>query len=177
MKFNCAKQGSKSWLDRADKCVELLETIESDAYPPLSLCDIGCGDLKLKSKLEESGLEFTYVGLDIEPQNSQVLKFDIESDSISDSYDVVSLLGVTEYLSSLSGVLERLGKSSRYIIFSHVLVESNNYSDTDLDRLGWSLHLSEIEVLQEIATAGLVVSKSKITKNKKTMVWLCRAAD
>jgi len=171
-KFNIESQTSDGWLDRAQKCAQLIFSLEDVLAASPSLADVGCGDQKLRNLLMMGPFNFRYHGYDIYPQSSDVMKFDANKDDLGANFDVIASLGLTEYI-DLPRFLSSMRKRCRFFIVSHVLRNSDQYGEADLRRLGWVNHLSAEDFEANLLLAKFNVLQTRITKNSKTKIWLC----
>jgi hypothetical protein len=169
--FNTENQGLDSWLDRAERCADLI--VASGVTGRLTLADVGCGDEKLRAVLERRGLAVDYQGFDIRPQSDGVIRFDAASEDLPLAYDVVVVLGLVEYLRSFSDFLQRLRPRCRRLALSHVASDLSHYTAADLGRLGWCNHLSRLEVEALIEDAGFRPLATNLTADRKTQIWMC----
>lgn len=169
--FNCQYQGNASWFDRADKAIDLLLEVFGSLPSPFSLGDVGCGDGKLKVCLERRAVNVRYAAYDLYPQSADVVKLDITREPLPENYHVVALLGVTEYLEDICGVLQRLSEQTIYLIVSHTVREHSNYRAEEVARLGWTNHLSSGAFEAMIRTGGFAVERRVQTSNKRTVLW------
>ena len=171
-KFNIESQTSPGWLERSQKCAQLICSLGSRLGSNPSLADVGCGDQKLRSYLIAENISFRYQGFDIFPQSSDVIRFDANLDDLGCGYDVIASLGVTEYI-NLPKFLSSMRKYCRFFIVSHVLRNPNQYTEEDLARLGWVNHLPAEDFEANLSLAGFNILQVAMTKNNKTKIWIC----
>jgi hypothetical protein len=172
--FNCAHQGLWSWMQRAEVCADLL----LDIFPSgegVAVSDIGCGDGKLEPLLRKGGLVRTYQGYDIRPQSDKVIPFDVHKDQLPKGFDVIVMLGVIEYLNELPTVLTALSAQAPYLVLSHVIKQSDEYTPERRKELGWLNHLSRDELTSCLATANYDVMQARMDKENKTILIACRS--
>lgn len=171
--FNCQDQDTPIWIERAKIAVELVASIE--ALPDrISVADIGCGDMKLKAMLEKVFSHLEYRGYDLVPQSEHVQKLDVEADPLSTS-DVVTMLGVGEYLSDLERTLDKVSNSCRWLVISHSINDNFKRSAAELQKLNWKRHLSSRQFSSSIESSGFHILDGKPTTNGKVMIWLCKS--
>lgn len=173
--FNCHDQEQPSWFDRARRAVALVAPVARQASRPISIADIGCGDVKLQQFLNEGGFDYAYAGYDLVPQRSDVVALDIRTASLPRAADMVMMLGVVEYLDNLPQVLSRLSRDVPYLLVSHVVSDYSKYTPDGLLQLGWTNHLSREAFVNLLSASGFVVEAEEMTANARTMLWLCRS--
>jgi hypothetical protein len=172
-RFNFEHQRSPSWVDRAEKCVELLGQIAcSDA--PLAVADVGCGDRKLRDVACRKGLALRYSGYDLYPQSDGIEQFDIEREKVPKPADVVVLLGVIEYLADPGRALRNAADCASHLVLSHVVRDGGNYLPGQLAKLGWLNHFYKSEIETLLSNHGWTVRAVCNTANKKTWLWLAQ---
>lgn len=172
--FNCAHQGLWSWLQRAAVCSELLLEVFK-GHGGLSVSDIGCGDGKLEPILRQCGLAQTYQGYDIRPQSDKVVPFDVHKDILPQGADLIVMLGVIEYLNDLPSVLASLATRAPYLVISHVIKQSAEYTPERCKELGWLNHLSRDELIACLNSATYDVMQDRMDKENKTILIACRS--
>jgi hypothetical protein len=174
-RFNLDQQAERGWLERSARAATMLATLAA-AEPGLRrLADIGCGDTKLRRSLAARDIQLAYQGFDLLPQRPDVLPFDLSTDSLSEPFDVVVLLGVTEYLPDLAGTLARLKPSCRHLLLSHVLKSAKSPSPQRLAELGWRQHLTDEQLQDCIASADFRIRDRDFTPDGRTRLLLCDA--
>lgn len=172
--FNRDKELSTPWIERSAVAAKLLsEHIVGHNSEVLRIADIGCGDCKLRLALAEAGVRCEYDGYDLHPASAQVTRFDVRTDEMRRTYDLIAMLGVIEYLEEPVVVLRRLSKNTRYILFSHVVTDEYRYSSEQMKKLDWYTHLSSIEIEEAIANSGMSMVASANIDHGKTRLWLC----
>ena len=170
-RFNCRDQTRPAWQDRALKaCVLIEKAIEGRRLP--NLADIGCGDCKLSYWLMQQGIACRYQGYDLLPQSAAVQSLDIQAQSLPADYDVVVMLGISEYLTNLPRVLTQLRRNASALVISHAVADQARSSE-DLKKLGWTQHLTRAQFEQTLIEAGWRVVESAITDDSQTMIWRC----
>lgn len=172
--FNCAQQDAPSWRDRAVQGAGLIASL-GDGSRPLSIADLGCGDMKLKSALDGRGLDFTYRGYDIQPQDGSVVAFDVTIDRLAEIVDVSALLGVIEYIEVAEQALRQVARRSRHVLVTAIAADRKAYSPEKIAALGWINHLTRLELETLCLKAGLVPLKRQMTADGKTSVLLCKS--
>src|SRR6185436_11009681 len=105
--FNCGGQSATSWRERAEIAADFVMAFPASERIATSVADIGCGDLKLLAMLRARGAKVDYVGFDLHPQRSKVVRFDARSEELPHSFDVGVALGVVEYLDDVPAFLSR----------------------------------------------------------------------
>ena len=173
--FNCGDQDTLTWRQRAGVCVDLLERLDCAASSQGSIADIGCGDQKLRVALRARGVTCRYQGYDVLPQDPEVESFDVQRDVLPIGHDLAVLLGVSEYLEDLDGVIGSLARQVPYVIVSHVLRQHDYYSPERLAELGWRNHLSESETHELLGRNGFAVIEARFAPDQRTLVLLCRS--
>ena len=174
--FNCGDQDTLTWRQRADVCVDLVVKRDRSASSQGSIADIGCGDQKLRVALRARGVTCRYQGYDVLPQDPEVESFDVQRDVLPIGHDLAVLLGVSEYLEDLDGVIGSLARQVPYVIVSHVLRQHDYYSPERLAELGWRNHLSESETHELLGRNGFAVIEARFAPDQRTLVLLCRSA-
>lgn len=174
--FNCGDQDTLTWRQRADVCVDLLERLDYAASSQGSIADIGCGDQKLRVALRARGVTCRYQGYDVLPQDPEVESFDVQRDVLPIGHDLAVLLGVSEYLEDLDGVIGSLARQVPDVIVSHVLRQHDYYSPERLAALGWRNHFSESELHDLLGRNGFAVIQGRFAPDQRTLVLLCRSA-
>lgn len=172
LSFNCADQTRPSWFDRTEKCVDLIQEVVA-ASDRLVITDVGCGDKKLARSLATRGLDAEYRPYDLVPQSADVRKLDLHVQTPDPGSDVVTLLGVAEYLDDVSGILRRLAQGTRYLIISYTPSDFSSYTAERLNELGWKHHISQAQFEGVLTQEGLLIRKCIITANRRTLLWLC----
>jgi hypothetical protein len=170
--FNCVDQTRPSWFDRADKCVDLIKEVFPEGRR-LVITDLGCGDKKLAACMANRGLDIDYRPYDLMPQSPDVHPLDLRTQMPASGSDVVTMLGVAEYLDDLASVLQRLSGVTNYLVVSYTPSDFSSYSDERLDALGWKHHLSQATFEELLAQVGLHIRKRKFTANRRILLWLC----
>jgi hypothetical protein len=173
MRFNLDLQSTPAWLDRADKCVDLLAQLSGRGG--LRVCDLGCGDQKLRRVLEQRRMTVDYKGFDLKPQSADVETLDLESRLPPVATDVTVLLGVIEYISDLNDLFARLAAWAPALVVSHVTRDGSKYSERELKNLGWRNHLPAAQVERMLAGAGWMVEANRKTDDERTRLWLAKS--
>lgn len=170
-RFNTENQALASWLDRAERCADLIQAVRIPGEADLA--DIGCGDEKLRGALERRGLTVNYQGFDVRPQAESVIPFDADREDLPRPFHLVAALGLIEYLNALPAFLRRMRRSCSHLALSHVASDLSYYSPADLERLGWRNHLSRGEVEELLGDAEFRVVGTRLTADRKTQIWMC----
>lgn len=173
--FNCSDQANPTWHQRAELCAELVGSLEFSSKKELALADIGCGDQKLREALRQRGLNCHYEGFDLMPQSSDVTRFDLQSDVLPRTYDVVVLLGVIEYLEQVEKVLAALVLKAPWLVLSHVIRQGDYYTTERRVELGWRNHFTETEIGRVLENNGLAVVRRELTSDNRTLLIVCRS--
>jgi hypothetical protein len=123
---------------------------------PVTLLDLGAGEMHLETLLPAGSV---YIPADLEPLDERCLRVDLNTDSVPRGpYQVVSLLGVAEYLFDLPRILGEVRSESESLLLSYCCVTdrspevlaarrrtgwANAYTDDELiglaRELGWRL--------------------------------------
>jgi Hypothetical methyltransferase len=170
--FNLDDQTRPSWFDRTEKCIDLIREVTPESGR-LVISDVGCGDKKLARSLISRGLNIEYRPYDLIPQSSDVRRLDVQVECPDQGSDVVTMLGVAEYLDELHEILHRLARGTRYLIISYTASDFSSYTPERLKELGWRHHKSQAEFEGILTQAGLLIQKCVITDNRRTLLWLC----
>lgn len=174
-RFNCHDQDNPTWRERAELCAELVGQLKFPASQVVALADIGCGDQKLREALLQKGIKCHYQGYDLFPQSLDVIQFDLQSDVLPRTYDVVVLLGVIEYLEQLARVLAALATQTSCLVFSHVIRRDDYYTQARLTELGWLNHFTAAEIGQLVEDQGLTVTRRDLTTDQRTLLMACQS--
>jgi 2-polyprenyl-3-methyl-5-hydroxy-6-metoxy-1,4-benzoquinol methylase len=141
----------------------------------MRLADLGCGDEKLKSAIARRGLAIDYVGFDLAPQVAHIARLDIASDAIPAGFDIAALLGVLEYVADPVAALARLRQAIPLLVVSHVAPDTKPIAGATRRKLNWVTVLTKAEFEAALARAGYAIIESRLTPDRRTRVWLCRA--
>jgi hypothetical protein len=114
-----------------------------------------------------------YFGYDLFPQCPEAARLDITHAHIPIDVDAIVMLGVTEYMSDLFELFQRLRTQCRFLIASHVVANRGVYSKEDLERLGWLSHKTEQEFDDILLTCGFQIV-DRIVADEVTCLWFCR---
>lgn len=170
--FNLSDQTNPTWQQRADLCAAMISRV-SEPGERISVADVGCGDMKLRNALEGAGLQVDYYGFDLRPQAVEITPFDLNRDKLPRKFDVVTVLGVIEYLDDVSFALRMASRASRYFVLSYVPCDLSGLTMSDASRLGWSNCMSRMQmeaILQDLHVSAVA---KEVTPDKRTMLWLC----
>lgn len=173
--FNVASQGLATWQDRSEKCADLITGLQPRLGASATLADVGCGDRKLAAALERRALGLDYSGFDLRPQSPETTLFDANTAALPGRFDVVTAMGVIEYLGSVEKFFESTQRRCRYFVVSHVAADMSSYTQSELDRLGWAHHMSCAEVENLLTSAGFSIVATSVTDDRKTKLWMCRS--
>lgn len=173
--FNCGDQDNPTWRERAALCAEFVAGLEFRSGRGVSVADIGCGDQKLREALRRKGLACRYKGYDILPQTEDVVRMDVESEALPDTYDVVVMLGVVEYLKNVEQVFASLALQAPWLLLSHVIRQGDYYSEARRAELGWRNHLTKEMITHMLEHHGLAVVRNEMTSDNRTLLMLCRS--
>ncbi len=172
LSFNCADQTRPSWFDRTEKCIDLIQEVSAESGQ-LVITDVGCGDKKLAQSLISRGLNIEYRPYDLIPQSADVRRLDLHAENPDPGSDVVTMLGVAEYLDDVRSILRRLAGGTRYLVISYTASDFSSYTPEQLKNLGWKHHISQAEFEGNLTQAGFLICKCIITANRRTLLWLC----
>lgn len=146
--FNLRTQWRSHWMGRAAIAADLI----ADHVPSGHVCDLGCGDQKLRKALK--GYPFTYQGYDIITQADDVVRLDLTGDPLPEC-DVSVLLGVLEYIP----IAETLRKvRSPVLVVSHLYPDQGAFSPELIKSKGWSNVLTKAEFEAELSDAGFRIT-------------------
>lgn len=174
LRFNCADQTGSSWNERAIIAADLIKKAAFfNSGRVLSIADVGCGDGKLEASIGANLSPFEYQGYDLHPQAERFAPLDIKSDQLPREYDVIALLGVLEYIQDIQPILADLATKCRYFVVSHTC-NPIGVSAEEIKRRNWITLLSKEKFEDELDRAGFILLDDAMTKNGKTIVWLCR---
>lgn len=162
-------------MDRAENAVALIQAIDENANKSLTVCDIGCGDMKLRRFLMAALPAATYRGFDLVPQNADVIPWDIRKDSLPMQCDVAVMLGVIEYIEDVPEVLRRLSVQARHLVVSYVISDYSSYTPEKLRDLGWLHHQSKAEFIKILTDSGFQVERTELADNRLTVLALCHS--
>jgi hypothetical protein len=166
-RFNLRKQTEAPWRDRAALAVQML-----DLTAGASVADLGCGDQKVRAFLPPG---ISYSGFDLDPQGSGVRRLNLATDDLQGRYDAALCLGVLEYIADIRGVLAKIAKIAPTLVVSHVKGEDDYFSSRLSKRLGWTSVLTTEQFEDRIEAAGWSITDRRLTPDRLTNLWLCRA--
>lgn len=173
--FNTSEQTLPSWTDRATICCDMLRPgISSRQVRTLS--DVGCGDQKFKKILSEQGLDVTYRGFDLIPQASDVIRLDLNSNSVPGHADALVVLGVLEYVERPQECLTRLAQHAPILVASHLVRDGHLYSAQAARDRGWKNHLYSQDFAELMTASGWRILERRSTSDEKTRLWLAARA-
>ena len=175
MPFNCNDQSTAIWHERAALCADVLASLDCRQDRELSIADVGCGDKKLQQALHRKGFTCRYQGYDILPQTREVLRFDVQTETLPSTYDVVVLLGVVEYLEHPERVFASLAQQAPWLLLSHVIRQGDYYTDARRAELGWRNHFTTEEITGMLKRSGLSVVRGEMTSDNRTLLMACRS--
>ncbi len=170
--FNLSDQTNRTWQDRAELCAALIGRI-CEPGKRISLADVGCGDMKLRNALRAEGLQVDYFGFDLLPQADEVRPFNLDRDHLPCEFDIVTVLGVIEYLHHVRFALQMIAEASRHFVFSYMPSNLSGFILPDAARLGWSNCMCQTEVEAMLQAICVTVTAREITPDGRTMLWLC----
>jgi SAM-dependent methyltransferase len=179
-RFNCQNQDQPGWDERAEKAVELLRTFQgrNQEADTLRVADLGCGNERLRRILGDR-LErpFDYVGYDLYPQSEQVVRLDVEQETLPSAFDVVFCLGLLEYLANPELFAWRLRNVCRIAIVSYALADAaEGPSLSERRKLGWRTDYTKADVAQIFETSGFVGEEFEEVLSGATGLWLWTAS-
>lgn len=172
--FNCNDQSNPNWQERAERCAELVASLEC-ASRAFALADIGCGDQKLRQAIRQRGLACRYQGFDLLPQSEDVAQFDLRFDELPRAYDVAALLGIIEYLDGVEQAFASLASRVPWVVLSHVIRQDAYYTDARRAELGWRNHFTKDEIFRMLNVSGLTLVRSEMTSDNRTLLMVCRS--
>jgi hypothetical protein len=173
--FNLRSQHLPGWEERAEAAVELLRSspLSDSATGAIWIADIGCGNERLRSRLS-AGLRqpFEYKGYDLHPQSDQVVRFDVERESLGDTFDVIFCLGLMEYLHDAVLLVQKLRDSTRVAIVSYVVADSPRAPTSAARRkLGWRTDYTRRELEEIFEANGFERESAQPELNDGTVIW------
>jgi hypothetical protein len=173
MLFNLNKQNAPSWSQRAQCAAELLiDSKDITQRNIIRIADLGCGDKKLLRTIEALlEKQFTYQGYDIYPQDNDIIQMDFRDSVPSDSYEIIFILGVLEYIPDLMKLFLSLKNIAPYLIISYTISDSNAYSPSDLKKVGWAHHFSSAQLETLFENAGFQIEKRILLDDNKIALW------
>ncbi|MEZ5653652.1 MAG: hypothetical protein R3E87_24215 [Burkholderiaceae bacterium] len=130
--------------------------------------------MKFEQALQAGGLVVEYHAFDLHPQHPRVRPFDANTQPLPAHFDLLVMLGVTEYLSDLPASLARFAPATRLGLFSHVVSELSSHQPGRIAELGWRNHLSSGEFESVCERSGWQAVDSVLTANGRTRIWLLR---
>ena len=133
-----------NWARRAEAAARLVP-------PGARVLDIGCGAMDLERFLDPS---VAYVPADVVKRDERTLLCDLNAGEFpAVESDVVSLLGVLEYVHDVPALFARLRRTGAKVIVSYNPVELGK-SDRDRRAQGWFNDLTSAEICAEALNAG-----------------------
>lgn len=175
--YNCGRQGARSWWERTDAAVDLVEQALGEGGARARVLDFGCGDEKVAAELARRGVAVDYLGFDLHPQSPSVRPLDLAHEAIEERGDIAVVLGVFEYLEDPVAVMERIGQAAPVLVVSHAASDLGRPADFDPKALHWCLYVDRATFVGHLAAAGWRVEAHRVTPDGKTALWLCRRAD
>lgn len=173
--YHCNNQNARPWVDRAEIATDLVSAAAAlSGYRAFSLADIGCGDGKLGRLLKKAKLPLDYRGFDLVPQTSAVTKHDIQNDILPMKFEVVSVLGVLEYVEDARLAIARLASKCEYLVVSH-MAHLKDPSQEKRDRWNWRSFMPKDEFANAIQQSGFSILGSRFTADGQTVVCLCKS--
>lgn len=169
--FNLTDQQAEGWWAPARVAADMVAALVPAGG---RLADLGCGDCKLRAALVDRGVTVDYTGFDLLPQSPGVRQFDLRRDRLPCSFDVATLLGVTEYLANIGAVLCALAPYCDAVVVSHVLASARSPTADRLTQLGWVSHLGRDEFLKAVCAGGFVVERKHMTPDHRTLLIAAR---
>lgn len=175
--YNCARQGARSWWERTDAAVDLIERAigELGGRRPRVL-DLGCGDGKVAVELARRGIEVDYLGFDLHPQSPEVRRLDLARDPIDERGDVAVVLGVLEYIADPVPVLRRIAAAAPSLVISLAASDLDRPADFDPKSLNWVFYVDRATFEAHLAEVGYTIVQRRVTPDHKTAVWSVKAA-
>ena len=128
-------------------------------YPGEWICDIGCGRQGLRATLP---LSCVYLPADLHRWDSAVEFCDLNAGRLPNRHlarcDVVTLLGVIEYINDLPHLFRALARRSESIVTSY---NCSDLAEVDREGFGWVNGFTTTEVLQLMGAAGFRPARVK----------------
>ena len=119
--------------------------------PGSRVLDIGCGRMQLRDKLPAG---CTYTPADMTRWSEEVHQVDLDRHEFPPgTYDVITLLGVLEYLQDPAWAVQRAAQSSTHLVTTYC----HPLPDTDMERRrnnGWINALSPDDLKRMLAQGG-----------------------
>ena len=170
--YNCSRQGARSWWERTDEAVDLIEKAIADigGRSPRVL-DLGCGDGKVAVELARRGIAVDYQGFDLHPQSAEVRRLDLANDAIEAQGDVAVVLGVLEYLADPAVVLGRVAEVAPRLVVSLAASDLDRPVDFDPASLNWVYYVDRATFEARLDEAGWRIVERRVTPDQKTAVW------
>jgi SAM-dependent methyltransferase len=170
--YNCGRQGARSWWERTDAAVDLIEKVVAGfgGRPPRVL-DLGCGDGKVAVELARRGIAVDYQGFDLHPQSAEVRRLDLANDAIEAEGDIAVVLGVLEYLADPAPVLGRIAGAAPRLIVSLAASDLDRPGDFDPASLNWVYYVDRATFETRLGEAGWRIVERRVTPDHKTAVW------
>ncbi|MDK9695064.1 MAG: class I SAM-dependent methyltransferase [Siculibacillus sp.] len=170
--YNCARQGARSWWERTDEAVDLIEKAvagSTDRRP--RVLDLGCGDGKVAVELARRGIEVDYVGFDLHPQSAGVRRLDLARDPIGVEGDVAVVLGVLEYLADPASALKSIAAVVPRLVVSLATSDLDRPATFDPASLNWVYFVDRATFEARLFEAGFRIVERRVTPDRKTALW------
>lgn len=175
LRYNVKNQNSRAWVDRAEIATDLVSAAAAlSGYRSFTLADVGCGDGKLGRLLKKTKLHLQYRGYDLVPQSDGFARFDVQNDILPMKFEIVSLLGVLEYVGDAPSAMSRLASKCEYLVVSHM----SHLKDTSAEkrnRLNWRTFMPKDEFSGALRQSGFSILGTRFTADGQTEVCLCKS--
>ena len=113
--------------------------------------DLGCGEMALEGFLPPGS---TYIPCDVVRRDSRTMVCDLNAGAFPESVDadIVTILGVIEYLYDVPKFFAQLRQFGKPVILSYCPVDL--HPETDRGSLGWVNHMTRETLFSALAQAG-----------------------
>jgi hypothetical protein len=173
-RFNCHQQDDANWQRRAEAAVAMWTEHGDTSASPLRVGDFGAGSERLRPVLADGLTQpFHYLPYDLHPQRPTTRPLDLEREIPTEELDVAFILGVLEYLPSLTALPTRLVSCCRYLAVSYVPLDWVTPLSVPARRnIGWRSHLSRSQLGESFRTAGFALVAERETDVERVPLWL-----
>lgn len=174
--FNTHEQNSAIWIERAKCTAYLIAQNEVSSSRLIRVADIGAGNQKLRSSLEDLDLRIEYSAYDLMPQSElgPIEQFDVTSDVLDSEFEYVTMLGLLEYVDDKSAVLRSVSPNTDFLIASFLIRNDERYSAEVRFIRGW-YPLLDIEGVRELfRSSNFQIIRELLIDGGKTIVVLAK---